>query len=93
MAIKQYLLTVDEQDGFDATDTIENRLDVLNIVGLQRLDNTFIVRWSPEDREYVAMHSAFPSLSWLERNPLLALNNLLTMMIEENAWEPPPNTN
>lgn len=55
--------------------------------------NTFTIQWSPEDGEYAATHSAFPSLSWLDRNPLLALNGLLTMMIEDNAWEPPPNTN
>jgi hypothetical protein len=57
------------------------------------MDNTFTVRWSPDDGEYVATHSAFPSLSWLDRNPLMALNGLLTVMIEDNAWDPPANTN
>lgn len=34
---------------------------------------SYAVQWSAEDGEYVATCSAFPSLSWLDRKPDLAL--------------------
>lgn len=34
---------------------------------------TYVVRWSAEDQEFVATCTAFPSLSWLDRKPDLAL--------------------
>lgn len=40
------------------------------------------VAWSPEDREYVATYSAFPSLSWLGRSPQEASDGLVGLVQE-----------
>lgn len=45
-------------------------------------NNIFTVAWSSEDGEYVATHSAYPSLSWLDENPTSALRGLVNIMDE-----------
>lgn len=41
------------------------------------------VVWSPEDGEWVATCSAYPSLSWLAADPASALNDLLALIERE----------
>jgi hypothetical protein len=44
------------------------------------VSNTFTVVWSPDDDEYVATHSAYQSLSWLDQDPVSALRGLVGVM-------------
>lgn len=49
-------------------------VDGLPVSQTEALDRyTYVVRWSAEDHEFVATCTAFPSLSWLDRKPDLAL--------------------
>jgi hypothetical protein len=41
------------------------------------------VRWSEEDSEYVATNSNYPSLSWLELDPVSAVAGLVRLMEDE----------
>ncbi len=34
---------------------------------------TYRVMWSEEDQEYIGLCAEFPSLSWLEEDPIAAL--------------------
>ena len=42
----------------------------------------FTVTWSPEDEEFVATCTEFPSLSWLDGTPALALSGLRNLVSE-----------
>jgi len=53
------------------------------------------IKWSPEDGEYVARCEEFPSLSWLDADPLVALSGLLrsihvTLIDMSSEGETPP---
>ncbi|WP_202909686.1 hypothetical protein [Mycobacteroides abscessus] len=41
---------------------------------------TYRVQWSPEDNEYVALVAEFPSLSWLDEDPVRALAGLVELV-------------
>ncbi|RIR89282.1 toxin-antitoxin system HicB family antitoxin [Mycobacteroides abscessus] len=41
---------------------------------------TYRVQWSPEDNEYVALVAEFPSLSWLDEDPVCALAGLVELV-------------
>jgi hypothetical protein len=45
-------------------------------------DEELTVRWSAEDQEYVATHSKYPSLSWLDTTEQGALNGLKRLVAE-----------
>jgi hypothetical protein len=38
------------------------------------------VAWSPEDREYVGTCAKFPSLSWLDADPVRALEGIRALV-------------
>lgn len=40
----------------------------------------YTVTWSDEDHEYVATHSGYPSLCWLESDPQDALEKLIGLI-------------
>lgn len=42
----------------------------------------FKVEWSSEDQEYVASVDKYPSLSWLDVDPSVALDSLIVMLEE-----------
>ena len=44
--------------------------------------HTYRVFWSPEDGEYVGTCREFPSLSWLDRTPELALTGIRKVVAE-----------
>lgn len=44
---------------------------------------TFVVTWSDEDEAYVAVCPSFPSLSWVDRSPVLALSKLREVIGQE----------
>lgn len=41
---------------------------------------TYRVTWSEEDQEYVGLCAEFPSLSWLEESPELALQGIRSLV-------------
>lgn len=43
---------------------------------------TYRVTWSEEDEEYVALCVEFPSLSWLDKTPELALKGIRKIVAE-----------
>ena len=56
---------------------------------------TYRVTWSPEDSEYVATCAEFPSLSWLDRDPIEAMRGVRTLVADavrdmEASGEPVP---
>ncbi|WP_423488172.1 hypothetical protein [Mycobacteroides sp. PCS013] len=42
--------------------------------------HSYGVRWSVEDDEYVALVAEFPSLSWLDKDPVRALAGLVQLV-------------
>lgn len=42
----------------------------------------YTVEWSVEDQEFVATCDWYPSLSWLERDCVLALSKLADLLLE-----------
>lgn len=42
--------------------------------------HAYRVRWSAEDNEYVALVTEFPSLSWLDKDPVRALAGLVELV-------------
>ncbi len=42
--------------------------------------HTYSVQWSAEDNEYVALVTEFPSLSWLDKDPVRALAGLVELV-------------
>lgn len=44
--------------------------------------NEYNLKWSAEDREYVATCSDYPSLSYLDPNPLNAMKGLLDIIMQ-----------
>lgn len=40
------------------------------------------LRWSEEDAEYVATHSGFPSMSWLDADPVEAVRGIVQAINE-----------
>src|SRR4051812_29241378 len=56
---------------------------------------TYRVTWSPEDSEYVASCAEFPSLSWLDGDPIEAMRGVRALVAEavqdmEASNEPVP---
>lgn len=52
----------------------------------------YSVQWSPEDDEYVAVVAEFPSLSWLDKDPVRALTGLVKLVDEVRTDITRPNT-
>lgn len=46
---------------------------------------SFRVAWSAEDDEYVATCDQYPLLSWIDRDPVDALDNLVSLIEETEA--------
>jgi hypothetical protein len=44
------------------------------------LHYTFTVKWSPHDTEWIALVAEFPSLSWLDPNPVDALRGIVNIV-------------
>ncbi|MDO3100496.1 hypothetical protein P5V86_14330 [Mycobacteroides abscessus subsp. abscessus] len=44
--------------------------------------HAYSVQWSAEDDEYVALVAEFPSLSWLDEDPVCALAGLVELVDE-----------
>ncbi|WP_165646355.1 hypothetical protein [Mycobacteroides abscessus] len=42
--------------------------------------HSYSVQWSTEDDEYVALVAEFPSLSWLDKDPVRALVGLVELV-------------
>lgn len=50
-------------------------------VGERRVNHhAYSVQWSAEDNEYVALVAEFPSLSWLDKDPIRALAGLVELV-------------
>jgi predicted HicB family RNase H-like nuclease len=43
---------------------------------------TYRLSWSPDDGEYVATCAEFPSLSWLDKDEMVALRNLKAVVAD-----------
>lgn len=43
---------------------------------------TYRVEWSPDDAEYVGLVAEFPSLSWLEPDPVAAITGITNLVAE-----------
>ena len=57
--------------------------------------DTYRVMWSEEDQEYIGLCAEFPSLSWLEEDPIAALSGIRKLVLEtiadlQKADEPIP---
>lgn len=50
-------------------------------LGERRVNHhSYSVQWSAEDDEYVALVAEFPSLSWLDKDPVRALAGLVELV-------------
>ncbi|BBZ84119.1 hypothetical protein MABM_40350 [Mycobacteroides abscessus] len=50
-------------------------------LGVRRVNHhSYSVQWSAEDDEYVALVAEFPSLSWLDKDPVRALAGLVELV-------------
>ncbi len=54
--------------------------------------HSYSVRWSAEDNEYVAVVAEFPSLSWLDKDPVRALAGLVKLVDDVRKDITRPNT-
>lgn len=50
------------------------------------MTNHYKVEWSDEDNEYVATCTKFPSLSWLDEHPVIALRALIARVRETELY-------
>lgn len=56
--------------------------------------HAYSVRWSAEDNEYVALVAEFPSLSWLDKDPVRALTGLVKLVddVRKDITRPNPDS-
>lgn len=56
--------------------------------------HAYNVRWSAEDNEYVALVAEFPSLSWLDKDPVRALAGLVKLVddVRKDITRPNPDS-
>lgn len=54
--------------------------------------HSYSVQWSAEDDEYVALVAEFPSLSWLDKDPVRALAGLVKLVddVRKDITRPNP---
>lgn len=63
--------------------------------GKRRVNHhSYSVQWSAEDDEYVALAAEFPSLSWLDKDPVRALAGLVRLVddVRKDITRPNPDS-